>query len=414
MFSVGIISFAAAAAMSAVPLPFAGEALRVSMTFVLLTGIWSSLRRNVSRVEVQWMALLGLYWGFSLVSAFGALDSEAAMIDFLRQVHVGVFSFGLARILRQKRTMFMRWMLLPSATCIIVVLGFLFAYREILGLTLKNLPLFKYIMFFDVGIALNPLSQILVLAFLFVLPVLKMSPWSIAVFLGALAAVVVSGSRTTIVSLVLSVLLYGIWTLFLRFDHSVRVISRIIFAIILVGGAHYVVSVFHEFATGNEFSRLLSGRPDLWRIAWDLFLARPILGWGPHTWKMKLASYVLSKGYFQYERLLELQSGAFHNAYLTLLAERGIIAFFPGMAIVTFLVWQSLRLHRNSSLLVGADRLLGLLAPIVIIMLVIRGLAEQPGLLGYANSTVDYLCYAWASMIVALSSDLEDRRATRT
>ena len=167
----------------------------------------------------------------------------------------------------------------------------------------------------------------------------------ILVFL-ILVGLVIAGSRNGAVAFLCSMLVY---VLILK-RKKIMGLLPIIFLIIMmivVGVAAFVVSpssvktvVSERFdpSTSEDVRSYTSGRTELWKNGWKLFIDSPLVGHGRNSF------IILSqlRGYRYY--------GAPHNEYLKHLAEHGLIGF-----IVFFLIffkifqniWQSLETTTN-------------------------------------------------------------------
>jgi O-antigen ligase len=84
----------------------------------------------------------------------------------------------------------------------------------------------------------------------------------------------------------------------------------------------------------------VAGREVLMPIAWEMFLERPLLGWGPvyHYWEMNI-------------RTNDSDGGDPHNLYLWLLKETGLlggIPFFVGLLLCWGSAWKARVSHQDS------------------------------------------------------------------
>ena len=128
--------------------------------------------------------------------------------------------------------------------------------------------------------------------------------------------------------------------LVLIFISGNRTLRRASIGIVLVGGAGLAgVLSSHELG-GALRDRLEERGPVEYRQAvyaggWEMFLARPLTGWGVNQMPAELPRHV--SGYK--EKLLYP-----HNTYLELLVEDGIV----GLALYLWLMWELWRLGRGS------------------------------------------------------------------
>jgi len=148
----------------------------------------------------------------------------------------------------------------------------------------------------------------------------------------------------------------------------------------------------------------------LWAAALKRFAERPVLGWGARSWEVDLGGYL--PGYHPYGIGVPT-GGAFHNAYLNLLAEKGLVGFVSGVGMLVFLFTCRVKLYLGRALLDRSERGFGIAAVFWTTILALHGLGEVGGLLGYANALVDFLCYWGASLIVALAAGVERSRCVR-
>ncbi len=87
----------------------------------------------------------------------------------------------------------------------------------------------------------------------------------------------------------------------------------------------------------------VTGRQNLALLSVQMFLAKPLFGWGAGTFdathsgsEMDIASHTL-----------RLTGSVSHNSFLLMLADRGLVVFLPYMAAILYLVYRSIRLYRN-------------------------------------------------------------------
>jgi len=151
-------------------------------------------------------------------------------------------------------------------------------------------------------------------------------------------------------------------------------------------------------------SAATEGRWDLWSVAWQKFLERPMLGYGFESWRDDLASRL--PGVYEFTSQFESSdfAGGYHNEYLTLLAEQGLIGFFPVMAFFLFLLWCSAKLAFGNwvTWAHGQWALLGCL------FLIVRAAFEMPGLFGYGQEPADYLAFLFVGIVCSRFSVEED------
>jgi O-antigen ligase len=152
--------------------------------------------------------------------------------------------------------------------------------------------------------------------------------FSAILFLG----IVRTGSRGAIVGVVAgcSVFVIQRTNLFRRLRLGVIVVLSLIFVVI----ASYNIESVRErwertFAEGDT-----AGRDEIFDQGVEMFLEKPILGWGPVYHQIELAQRVHYPGYAR----------DFHNLYLHLLTEVGVLGsvpFFAGIFLCCWCAWKA-------------------------------------------------------------------------
>jgi O-antigen ligase len=357
-----------------------------------------------------WALLLCGLVAASAISALYAVDVDVAMADLVRQGLIVVIAFCMASALtyESSRRWFLAGLLGVAVVCSLVIL---LAYLSLVGprIDLDSLPGFKLDAYNKYGVSINALSFAAAFAFVAGSCILDRKwLWPAGLFVAA--AVLLSGSKTTLAAVAITVVF--------SFGALIAERSRIAFWFVTyVGGliaATYSLAL--SFGVAPRFwldpltlSNVTNGRYDLWIAALGKFFDRPLVGWGGGSWTAQLAAYLPSSS-SRSPDLLILDSGGAHNALLTLLAEKGVFAGIVAVSMLAFLVLCAVRLRGRASLLTGPDRRLARIAPFLIMFLMVRGLGEQPGLFGYANGAVDNLEFGVASIVVALTAVVLARR----
>lgn len=381
-------------------------AIRLPMVLAILTGIGAALTGLfLYRTELRWIALLSLYLLFNMIVFLNLPgDPEQPLLDLGRQAFVAVFSAGLLLVLRRQEARVALYRGAAIATWVgLLLIALLYVQQYGVSLQLSSLNSFKYIVAERYGLALNPLSFATIVCALLSFPLWGESRWVAAGGLSAiLASLILSGSRTSLMSFLLTVVLFLGIVFIRRFALPWRVASLTI----LMGAAVFAfsrLSLDRWNIDPTAASEVTTGRLDLWVAAWQKFLDRPWFGWGANTWSEDLVVYL--PGYAHYwEGLLSLEAGAFHNMYLTVLAEKGILVFITAMLLLLALTRMSWSVYDHRRTLPVLEGRAARIAPFVVLLLLIRGLGEQPGLFGYAIGAVDFLSYIVAVNILALET----------
>ena len=93
--------------------------------------------------------------------------------------------------------------------------------------------------------------------------------------------------------------------------------------------ASYQIDAVRERWERTYYEGEVAGRDVLMPVAWEMFLERPIIGWGPvnHYWEMNI-------------RTADPDGGDPHNLYLWLLKETGLLGcravFYWTVALLAF------------------------------------------------------------------------------
>lgn len=376
----------------------------VLASFAAISCLASSGWR-IRSVEWRWGMLCMLYILAGGLSAIFSPRPELGFIDAGRQAFIALMS--LAMLIHFRRAdecrSYRRYLALPAVLgAATIVGGFLLVKGVPTPENLSDLAAFKFEMDERYGVNPNPLSFAVLLAF--VLSWCERGrerPWWFLPYVTfVLTSIVLSGARTSLVVLVGAL----VFVRLLRqppsgikgFFAILAILVGVLLALVLVSYQDFGEALFW-------LSDVTTGRSELWGAALAKFVERPLLGWGAMTWDLDLPHY-LTLYSSEMTRFEDLGSGAFHSAYLTQLAEKGLLGFGVEMAIVGYLMLASLRLYWQRDLLSGEDSRIAVIAPTWTILLLLRGFSEQGGLLGYANAGVDFIAYAGAALILSTYS----------
>ena len=246
--------------------------------------------------------------------------------------------------------------------------------------------------------AINPIAGLVVLTFFMSMPAFsrfKHLIWALlALFIPVL---VITGARTTILAVPLAALLFC----------SIRYLSRRQTLALLVS-IGLVLALLLALAAGvrvpatavDDLDGVTTHRGYMWTAAWDRFSTYPWLGAGADTRRTDLPTFLpQTQEHWISDSILQLTSGAYHNAYLTYAAERGLIVFLPAL-LSTPLCFAPILI---GSCLPRPICAFATIAPFIVLFILVRQVAESSGLLGYANGATDFACFAVASLVVATS-----------
>lgn len=180
-------------------------------------------------------------------------------------------------------------------------------------------------------------------------------------------AVVFSGSRGGLISLIAVIGIILPVQYLVKKDESrneVNSRSRLLMfggaaaAVLIILGLTFFLgggdSLIRAFGLMQNQSDVTSGRLHFWSIAWQIFLANPILGAGYDAFGVAFSRYDTWTGTFRIEQA--------HNDYLQILADAGIAGFGCVAAFIFLFFQKSLNVIRNSQNGFGRDAAIGALA----------------------------------------------------
>lgn len=115
----------------------------------------------------------------------------------------------------------------------------------------------------------------------------------------------------------------------------------------VVLGAVAAMMLFAWFLFPSVFSRVIersmsgdatSGRAVLWSTAWDMREMHPVTGFGPRTFRSIFPAF---------DRLADKEVGSWHNDYVQVYMDSGLLTLVPFLSLIGVALWQSLRILRR-------------------------------------------------------------------
>jgi len=358
----------------------------------LLMVLWSNL--PLSRAEMTMSVLMGVQCVLLLIPTLAATDPLRAFADWAKLVIMCVVAVIVARALRNESTArTFGIVLLLTAIVLAVLLAVLYLkYMGMVVPTYTSSRIYKGIAQ-KKGISLNAIAFGSLLAFLCGMCLVCVHRWYLYVLgLGIFAvSIVLTGSRTPMAVSVISgfgvVLLTGLRSrkLFVRLTSFCIIVSIGLAAILFVSRAPF-----------SQMSKLSEGRWDLWSVACDKFLEHPVFGSGFESWRDDLVSRL--PGEYALTAAIEKNiAGGYHNEYLTLLAEQGLVGFIPTMFLFFYLFRSSWRLAYTDCTAWNH----GKWALFTCLIVLSRAALEIPGLFGYSQEPADYLAFFFFAVVVS-------------
>jgi O-antigen ligase len=391
-----------------IAVPAGSVLLRLGLIVATAPGLLRTTK--IGPTHRRWFAVLGAYLAAVTLSSLAADSPSLALADLQRQVFLVAVAIALSLALtdRRSRTAFALAAVPLAATSTLIILSLYgrFAGIPVLGPVQESFKTYAANTF---DVPVNAVSFVAVLAAVLAVPSLVRWPATLLlVLLPVAVAVAASGSRTTAVSLIAAVPLTALVLVLHRPRRLPIWVPYGAISVIAGWASLTFADQLGRLAVSPALSELTTGRSALWAAAWGKFLERPLFGWGSGSFPIELGRFLPATEAFQAADLRILStSGGAHNALLSVLAERGVIAASAAALVCVFLLLVALRVYRARHRLDGLDRAFGWLAPFVVVLILARSLGELPGWFGYADSLVDFLAYGWAAMLVAVAASLD-------
>jgi O-antigen ligase len=365
---------------------------------LLLALLW--FNAPLSSAEVHAACVLCAVAAGLLIPSVAATDPARSLAVWLKLVILCTVALLLSRGLRHEGTAkFLGAGLIVAA--VLVGLFTLFTYVRFIGFVV---PTYKLTREFKgiaerTGIPLNAVPFTCVFSFLVGMSLLRAN-WLLWLLGSGLFVIssIFTGSRTPLALLLLSALVLALLNGFQSRRLPIRLIAYAITAIVPI--AILAVVLQQPF---RRMSSITEGRWDLWYVAIRKFAERPILGSGYDSWRDDLAS-MLPGAYPLTRYMAKNIVGGYHNEYLALLAEQGLIGFLAGIVLVCFLSFLSWKAaFRRWNMRHNGQWIL-----FACIFLLLRAALEIPGLFGDGSEPADFLAYVFLAIVISRFSREED------
>jgi hypothetical protein len=372
------------------------------------------LTRPLSRAERLWAKALGVYLGAICAAALGTLVtgdlspelSGSVVLDVLRQAFLVIVAFLLMLSLRHpkaRRGLGVGLTILSGATLAVLAV----TYAQFLVSAARSGGAFKTFAR-EAGVSTNTLVYAAVLSGIASYPTWgRTRKGRFAGVAAIVVAVALSGARTTQVSLMVAFFLTRAETAIRSLGPKTRMLLRTI----VVSSTIVVVFLSPEIDTLIDpyaASSVTTGRFDLWVAAATRAAQNPVFGAGTGSSRFELEQYLPEYYEWGREALIEsMGSGGYHSAYLAVVCERGIVGTVGAVGLIVILLRLAARAGSVSKITSGSDSSYASVFPFLVKVMLLRGVAEQGGLFGNADSLVDFATYAAIGTGVAILSMVE-------
>jgi len=377
-----------------------GALLRIPvlMCSVLLGLFW--YRAPLSHAEILLFRVLVLAAIAWLIPTLLATDRTHALGGWAKLLILFTVCCFAARGLRHPPTAHVFGLALLAGG--VILAGFiLFTYVRYLGFTVptyKAAREFKGVAQMG-GLPLNSIAFTAVFSYLMGLCLVHTRRVLILIGLPVLAiSSIFTGSRAPLVIMGVSV----IALLCLEGLRSKSVSTRVATTLLALGTI-LAGLVIVTMASDQEVNHATEGRSHLWSVGLQKFVERPLFGFGYESWRDDLVSRLPGEYDLTFD-LAKSLGGGYHNEYISVMAEEGLIGMFAVFLIAWLLLRSSwlLAFHRWSAVHASDWPLFAA------IFLLLRANFEVPGLFGYAQDPVDYLAYLFLAIVLSRFSVEED------
>jgi O-antigen ligase len=370
----------------------------VLLSAFLLVLLWSKL--PLTWAELRLGKIMLVMCVVLIAPSLTATIPSRALADCVKLSALCLIALLVCRALRHEGTAraFGRGLVLAS----LLAAGLtIYTYVSLVGLTLPTYESTRVLkaVAMHANIPLNAVAFASVFAYICGMCLLRGTTllWSLGFVLFPISSIL-TGSRAPIAVLLASVLILMLFNGVVSSRLTARVLTWL-----AIAGLAIAIAWGSQRVTYKGMSLASEGRWDLWWVGLQKFAERPLLGYGFDSWRDDLVSR-LPGDYGMTSFIARNIAGGYHNEYVTMLAEQGLIGFFPIMALFVFLLRCSWKLafQRSATWKNGQWALFGCL------FLMLRAAIEAPGLFGYGQEPADYLAFLFVAIVVSRFSVEED------
>jgi O-antigen ligase len=365
----------------------------------LLAIVWYT--RPVTIAERNLVTVMVLFCAILLIPSLTASNPFRAVADWVKVSIMCALCIMWTRALRDEATarVFGISLIIGAIILTVLILVVYFKYMGLVMPTYKSTRGLKGIT--QATIPLNAVPFAAMMSYLSAFSLLRTN--KSLLFLGVIVcaiSTVFTGSRTPV-----AIVVAGGGLLFLVVAlRSHNLLYRITAIVCILAGLTEGI-LFFQKVSYKDIIKISEGRTELWRIAWEKFLDKPMVGNGFESWDDDLVSklpdqYKLASGI-----AANTAGGGYHNEYMTMLAEQGIVGTIPTLTLFGFFFYTCWKLafRQSRTWRYGYWALFGCL------VILLRACVEVPGLFGYGGQEPsDYLCFLFVAIAVSRLSVEED------
>lgn len=365
----------------------------------LLALIWTA--PALTQAELSLAKIIGAMCVILLIPSLAATSPTRALEDWIKMAILCVVALLFSRGLRDDATAraFGRALIISS---ILGAFLTIYIYISLVGFTLptyQSARVLKSVALMRAHVPLNAVAFSCVFAYvcgMCLVPASRVLWWlGLVVFT---VSSVLTGSRAPV-----AIMVGAAFALLIANGLVSRRPFKSFLAWLTIFGIIALIVWGTQNITFGQMSKVTEGRWDFWSVAWQKFTERPVVGYGFDSWRDDLVSRLPGEYRLTAYDAINL-AGGYHNEYLTLLAEQGLVGLIPVLALFGFLLRSSWKLafQRTMTWKNGQWALFGCL------FLLLRAGVEAPGLWGYGQEPADYLAFIFLAIVISRLSAEED------
>lgn len=377
-----------------------GAFLRVAIVGFSLPLAFFWYRAPLSYAELNLIKALSIAAALLLIPALTATHPSHAFSGWIKMLVLFSICCFITRGLRHPPTAHIFGFALLVGGVILMAF-ILYTYVQSLGF---SIPTYKVAREFKgieemAGIPLNSVAFTAVLSYVAGLCLIRTNWFLILIGIPLfLTCSIFTGSRAPLVILGVSVFAL----LCINGLRSKLLMPWVLTAVLALTAALSGLTII-ILSSDKDLTAATEGRWHLWSVGLRKFTERPLFGYGYESWRDDLVSRLPGEYDLTFD-LAKSLGGGYHNEYVSVLAEEGLIGLMAAGLIVWLLVRSSWLLAFRPWAAVHTKQWPLFAA----LFMLLRANFEVPGLFGYGQDPVDYLAYVLVAIILSRFSVEED------